>query len=130
MKTIKTPKAPIPGGHYSQAIVHNGMVYVSGQLPIIAGTGEKVVGSVEQQTEQVLKNVAAILEAAGSGLDHVIKTTIYIANIKLWDKVNTIYAKYFGDHRPARAVVPTKALHHGFLVEIEAIATLKNSEEN
>ena len=129
MKKIITLKAPMPGGHYSQAIVHNGLVYVSGQLPIHPDTGEKVLGAIEQQTEQVLKNTAAILEAAGSSLKQVIKTTVYISDIQLWDRVNQVYARYFGDHRPARAVVPTGPLHFGFQIEMEAIAAIEISEE-
>ena len=129
MKKIITLKAPTPGGHYSQAIVHNGLVYVSGQLPIHPDTGEKVLGAIEQQTEQVLKNTAAILEAAGSSLKQVIKTTVYISDIQLWDRVNQVYARYFGDHRPARAVVPTGPLHFGFQIEMEAIAAIEISEE-
>jgi 2-iminobutanoate/2-iminopropanoate deaminase len=129
MKKIITLKAPTPGGHYSQAIVHNGLVYVSGQLPIHPDTGEKLLGAIEQQTEQVLKNTAAILEAAGSSLKQVIKTTVYISDIQLWDRVNQVYARYFGDHRPARAVVPTGPLHFGFQIEMEAIAAIEISEE-
>jgi 2-iminobutanoate/2-iminopropanoate deaminase len=89
-------------------------------------TGERRLGSVEEQTEQALENVAAILLAAGSGVDHVLKTTVYVADISLWGRVNAVYAEFFGDHRPARAVVPTKELHHGFVVEIEAIAATEN----
>ncbi len=129
MKKITTLKAPAPGGHYSQAIVHNGLVYVSGQLSIHPDTGEKVLGTIEQQTEQVLKNTAAVLEAAGSSLKQVIKTTVYISDIQLWDRVNQVYARYFGDHRPARAVVPTGPLHFGFQIEMEAIAAIEISEE-
>jgi 2-iminobutanoate/2-iminopropanoate deaminase len=125
MKAISTPDAPQPGGHYSQAIVHNGLVYVAGQLPIEPRTGEKRLGSIEEQTEQTLRNVAAILEAAGSDLAHVLKVTVYIADIALWSRVNAVYARFFGDHRPARVVAPTKELHFGFLVEVEAIAAVR-----
>jgi 2-iminobutanoate/2-iminopropanoate deaminase len=125
MKTISTPRAPTPAGHYSQAIVHGGLVYVAGQLAIEPTTGEKRLGAIEEQTEQVLRNVAAILEAAGSDLAHVLKTTVYIADISLWPRVNAVYAQFFGEHRPARAVVPTRDLHYGFLVEIEAIAAVR-----
>ena len=130
MKKITTSKAPTPGGHYSQAIVHNGLIYVSGQLPIEPQTGEKILDSIEAQTEQVMKNLKAILEAAGSSLSQVIKTTVYIADIQLWDRVNQVYARYFGEHRPARSVVPTRSLHHGFLIEMEAMAVIQNSEDN
>ena len=124
MREISTPDAPEPAGHYSQAVVYNSLVYVSGQLPIDPKTGEKRIGSIEEQTEQALKNLAAILQAAGSNLNQVIKTTVYISDIELWGRVNEVYAKFFGEHRPARAVVPTKNLHFGFQIEIEAIAAL------
>jgi len=122
IKTVLTQNAPAPGGHYSQAVVHNGLVYVAGQLSIDPRTGERKLGSIEEQTEQVLRNVAAILEAAGSDLSRVLKMTVYVADIELWAAVNTVYARVMGEHRPARAVVPTKELHYGFLVEIDAIA--------
>jgi len=124
MKEISTQNAPAPAGHYSQAIIHDGIVYVSGQLPIDPQTGEKRVGSIEEQTEQALKNVFEILKAAGSGANKVIKTTVYISDIGLWGRVNTVYSRMFGEHRPARAVVPTRELHFGFQIEIEAIAAL------
>lgn len=125
MEIVSTPKAPTPAGHYSQGIVHDGLVYVSGQLPINPDTGEKALGSIEEQTDQVIKNVAAVLEAAGSSLDRVVKTTVYVSDIDLWGRVNAVYSTHFSDHRPARAVVPTKALHHGFQIEIEAIGVVK-----
>ena len=121
---ISTKNAPKPAGHYSQAIVHNNIVYVSGQLPIDPKTGEKRLGSIEEQTEQALTNLAEILKAAGSNLNQVIKTTVYISDIELWGRVNAVYSRFFGEHRPARAVVPTKNLHFGFQIEIEAIAAV------
>jgi 2-iminobutanoate/2-iminopropanoate deaminase len=124
MKAIFTENAPKPAGHYSQAMVHNDIVYVAGQVPIDPETGEKRLGSIEEQTEQALKNLAEILKAANSDLNNVLKTTVYISDIELWGRVNTVYSKFFGDHRPARAVVPTRELHFGFQVEIEAIAAL------
>jgi len=125
MKIINTPNAPAPAGHYAQAIVHNGLVFVSGQLPIDPTTGDKRVGSIEEQTERALRNVEAILKAAGSSLDKVLKVTVYISDISLWGRVNEVYARVFGAHRPARAVVPTRELHFGFQVEIEAIAAVE-----
>ena len=124
MEVILTSNAPKPAGHYSQAIVHNNLVYVSGQLPIDPESGEKRIGSIEEQTEQALKNLSEILKAAGSSLNQVIKTTVYISDIELWNRVNAVYARFFGGHRPARAVVPTKNLHFGFQIEVEAIAAL------
>lgn len=125
MKAIFTPHAPAPAGHYSQAVVHGGIVYVAGQLAVDPATGEKRLGAVEEQTEQALRNLAAVLEAAGSDLAHVLKTTVYVADISLWPRVNAVYARFFGEHRPARAVVPTRDLHYGFLVEVEAIAAVR-----
>lgn len=126
MKTISTSAAPTPAGHYSQAVVHGDTVYVSGQLPVDPNTGEKCTGTIEQQTEQALRNLAEILNAAGSGIERVIKTTVYISDIELWSRVNAVYAEFFGDHRPARAVVPTRDLHFGFKIEIEAIALVRD----
>ncbi len=122
MTPIHTPTAPAPAGHYSQAIVHGGLVFVAGQLPIDPAQPEQAVGSIEEQTEQTLRNVGAILQAAGSGLDRVVQMTIYISDISLWGRVNTVYTRVMGDHRPARAVVPTRDLHYGYQIEIQAIA--------
>ncbi len=124
MKKISTKTAPTPAGHYSQAIVHGDAVFVSGQLPIDPRTGEKCVGTIEEQTKLALSNLAEILRAANSGIDRVIKTTVYVSDIELWGRVNQVYADFFGEHRPARAVVPTRDLHFGFLIEIEAIAAV------
>jgi len=124
MREVSTPNAPKPAGHYSQAIVHNNIVYVSGQLPIDPKTGEKCLGSIEEQTKQVLKNVSEILKAAGSDINQVLKITLYVSDIELWGRVNTVYSEFFDKHRPARAVVPTRDLHYGFKIEIEAIAAI------
>lgn len=123
--TVLTPGAPAPGGHYSQATVHGGLVFVAGQLPIDPRTGEKRLGSVEEQVEVTLRNVEAILVAAGSDLAHLLKVTIYVSDIEHWGAINAVYARILGPHRPARAVVPTRDLHYGFLVEIEAIAAVR-----
>lgn len=122
MKEICTPNAPQPAGHYAQAIRHQGVVYVSGQLPIDPQSGVKHVGAIEAQTERALENLVAILDAAGSGKDQVLKVTVYISDMALWDRVNTVYARFFGDHRPARAIVPVRELHFGYQIEIDAIA--------
>jgi 2-iminobutanoate/2-iminopropanoate deaminase len=122
MQAIETRTAPTAAGHYSQAIVHNGVVYVAGQLPIDPNSSDRTVGSIEQQAERTLRNVEAILVAAGSGLDRVLQMTIYISDIELWGGVNTTYARIMGSHRPARAVVPVKDLHYGYQIEIQAIA--------
>jgi len=125
MKVIFTEKAPRPAGHYSQAIIHNDTVYVCGQLPIEPETGEKKTGPIEEQAEQALQNIAGILQAAGSDVNHVLKVTVFIADMSLWERFNAVYARFFGEHRPARTVVPAPNLHYGFQVEIDAIAALK-----
>ena len=122
MQAIETRDAPTAAGHYSQAIVHNGVVYVAGQLPTDPNDRNRPVGSIEEQTERTLRNVEAILVAAGSGLDRVLQMTIYISDIELWAGVNTAYARVMGNHKPARAVVPVKDLHYGYQIEIQAIA--------
>ena len=124
IQPISTEGAPRPAGHYSQALVHDGLVYVAGQLPVDPASGAIVGGAVEAQAERVLANLAAILEAAGSDLDRVLRVTVYIADIGLWGRFNQVYAGVFGDHRPARTVVPVPTLHHGVLVEIDAIAAV------
>lgn len=122
MNPVLTETAPIPGGHYSQAIVHNGLVYVAGQLPTVPGQREHRPGSIVEQTEQTMRNVEAILKAAGSGLHKVLLATIYVADISLWSEVNATYARIMGSHRPARAIVPVKELHYGYQIEIQVIA--------
>ena len=122
MREIRTPHAPQPAGHYSQAFAHNEVVYVSGQLPIDPQTGEKCLGPVEEQTRVVLRNLSKILEAANSSLKQVLTVTLYIADIRLWDRVDKVYAESFTSHRPARVVVPTPELHFGFQIEVAAIA--------
>jgi 2-iminobutanoate/2-iminopropanoate deaminase len=128
MEPAFIPGTGQPAGHYSPAIIHNGLVFVSGQLPVDLHTGALVTGPVEDQARQALANLAALLQAAGSAPARVLKVTVYLADIALWDRLNAVYAAFFGDHRPARTVVPSGPLHHGFLVEIDAIAAL--SEEN
>jgi 2-iminobutanoate/2-iminopropanoate deaminase len=124
MKFITTKNAPTPAGHYSQAVVHGNLVFVSGQLPIDPVSGEKKTGPIEEQTEQTLQNLAEILEAANSGIDRVVKVTVYLSDIELWNRVNAVYAEFFGVHKPARVVVPARELHYGFQIEIEAIAVV------
>jgi 2-iminobutanoate/2-iminopropanoate deaminase len=122
IKRISTPNAPTPAGHYSQATVYNGLVFVAGQLSIDPATGAHKTGTIEEQTELALNNVLAILQAAGSDWSRVLKMTVYVADINLWEAVNKVYGRMLGEHRPARAVIPTGALHHGFLIEIDAVA--------
>ena len=125
IKRVLTENAPAPGGHYSQAVIYNGLIYISGQLPINPATGEKNLGSIESQTDQVLTNISEILKAADSDLNRVLKMTVYVSDISLWEAVNPVYARIMGEARPARAIVPTGELHYGFKIEIEAIAAIK-----
>jgi len=124
LQLVETSNAPLPAGHYSQAVIANGFIFVAGQLPITPNR-EKVLGSIEEQTLQTLENVKSIVEAADSDLQHIVKMTVYISDISLWDGVNKVYTAFFGSHKPARAIVPVKDLHYGFLIEIEAVAVVK-----
>lgn len=125
MKIIQPSDQPTPKGHYSPGIEHNGLIYVSGQLPMSLDTREPFTGSIEEQTELALRNVEAVLHAAGSDLDHVLQMTIYVSDMELWGRVNETYARVMGDHRPARAMIPVKELHFGTQIEIQAIAAKK-----
>lgn len=122
MQYIRSDHAPQPGGHYSQAVVANGFVFVAGQLPLIAGADNAVPAGIEAQTRQALKNVGHVLEAAGSGLNKLVSVTVYVTDIAHWPTVNRVYAEILGEHRPARAVAVSPQLHFGCLVEIQAIA--------
>jgi 2-iminobutanoate/2-iminopropanoate deaminase len=124
MKRIQPPNQPLPKGHYSPGVEHNGLVYVSGQLPMDLVTREPFAGDIETQTEVALRNVEAVLHAAGSDLEHVLQMTIYVSDMEMWGKVNEVYARVMGDHRPARAIVPVKDLHFGTSIEIQAIAAV------
>ena len=124
MRTVHTPRAPAPAGHYSQAVVQGDTVYVSGQLPIDPDRPDAPPGGIAAQARQALRNVAAILDASGSGLDRVLQMTVYVSDISLWAEVNAVYAEVMGAHRPARAVVPTRELHFGYLIEIQATAAI------
>ncbi|MHB0964769.1 MAG: RidA family protein [Gemmatimonadaceae bacterium] len=124
MHSVSTSEAPTPAGHYSQAIVHNGCVYVAGQLPIVPGQKEHRVGTIEEQTAQVFANIAAVLKTAGSDLSRMLQVTVYVSDMELWGRFNTAYARLMGEHRPARAVVPVNALHYGYHIEVQVIAAL------
>lgn len=121
-KVISTAEAPQAIGPYSQAVEAGGFVFVSGQIPLIPATGELVEGSVEVQTARVLENLKAILAAAGSSMEAVVKTTVYITNIDDFAKVNGIYGQYFQENPPARVCVEVSKLPKGALVEIDVIA--------
>ena len=119
---IQTDHAPAAIGPYSQAIKAYGFVFVSGQIPIDPETGEFVSGGVGEQTERVLQNLAAVLQAAGSGLEQVVKTTVFLADMKEFGAMNEVYGRFFTGQPPARATVAAAGLPRDARVEIEAIA--------
>ena len=122
MKSIFEVGNLTSNGHYALATIHQDTVYVSGQFSIDPKTREKSFGTIEEETLQALQNVELILEAAGSKKEQILRMTLYIPDVKLWDQVDVVYREFFGDHKPARTVVPTKELHFGFKIEIDAIA--------
>ena len=124
MREVRTDAAPKPVGPYSQAIVHGGLVFASGQVPLDPSTGKLVEGEIEAETEQVLENLAAVLEAAGSSLVRVLRTTVYLTDLSLFARMNAVYAKHFtGDPKPARSTVQAAALPLGARIEIDVIAS-------
>jgi 2-iminobutanoate/2-iminopropanoate deaminase len=123
---IATDKAPQAIGPYSQAIRAAGLIFASGQIPIDPATGEFVSGGISEQTEQVLKNLSAVLEAAGTKIDHVLKTTVFLADMNDFAAMNEVYGKYFTSDPPARATVEAARLPRDARVEIEAIALSSN----
>jgi len=123
-KVVRTEAAPAPfqGAPYSQAIISGGLVFVSGQLSLRPDHAEIVGETIQEQTEQVFANLRAILEAAGSGLDKLVKTTVYLVDLGEFQGMNEVYARHVGDRPPARATIEISALPAGAKVEIEAIA--------
>jgi 2-iminobutanoate/2-iminopropanoate deaminase len=122
IRAIATEAAPQAFGHYAQATEAAGVVYVSGQLAARADGASLADQPFEVQARQALANIIAIVEAAGLDRARIAKVTVYLAGVEYWPTFNAIYAEVFGNHRPARAVVPVPALHHGYLIELEAIA--------
>lgn len=122
IRTVATDKAPTPAGHYSQAVVHGGCVWVAGQMPFDPADREAPLGDVEDQVRQTFANVEAVLAAAGSGLDRLLQVTIFVSDPSLWGRVNAVYAELLGDHRPARAVIPCGPLKRGAVLEVTAVA--------
>jgi 2-iminobutanoate/2-iminopropanoate deaminase len=123
---IQTDRAPQAIGPYSQAVKARGFVYASGQIPIDPATGQFVAGGIKEQTEQVLKNVAAVLKASGSGLDKVVKTTVFLADMEEFAAMNEVYARFFSSEPPARATVQAAGLPRNAKVEIEVIALVED----
>lgn len=121
-KVINTKNAPIAIGPYSQAIEANGMLFISGQIPINPETGKVIEGSIIEQTEQVMRNIKAILKEAGYGFSNVVKSTCLLSSMENFKAMNNIYGKYYNENPPARAAFAVKELPLGVLVEIETIA--------
>lgn len=112
-------------GHYVPGMISGDQLYISGQLPVHHETGAPMADTIEQQTRDALHNVERVLLAAGCTREDVVLCRVYIPDVAAWDTVNTVYADFFGSHKPARVIVPTRALHNGALVEIEAIAEVR-----
>ena len=121
-QTIATPDAPKAIGPYSQAIVVNGMLYSAGQIALDPATMEIVAGGIAEQTEQVMLNLGAVLAAAGMGFGNVVKTTVFLVDMAEFGAMNEVYARHFGDHRPARSTVAAAGLPRNVRVEIEVVA--------
>lgn len=124
IQVIATEKAPKAIGPYSQALVHAGLVFVSGQIPLNPESGSLLTGSIEEQTRQVLKNISAILQEAGSELSNVIKTTVYLKDMNDFDEMNRVYGEHFTKNKPARATVQVARLPKDVSIEIDAIAAI------
>lgn len=125
MERVETKYSVRDGGHYTPGIIHNGVLYISGQLSINPETGKPAEGTVTDEARQALKNLDTVLAAAGVPKENVIQCRVYIPDVAYWGELNTAYAEYFGAHKPARVVVPSGPLYGGCSVEIEAIAACR-----
>ena len=123
-KAFQTDRAAVLGGPYSQAVIHNGLIYLSGQGPIDPQTNEVTLGTVEQEAELSLENIRIILEEAGSSLDKVLQVTVFLLDMKEYGRFNEVYRRYFQTHLPARTCVQAGKLPFGVRVEIDAIAAM------
>ncbi len=125
-REVRSESAPAPVGPYSQAIAHDGIVYLSGQVPLDPATGALVEGEIEAQAEQVFANLSAVLEASGSSLDQVLRVSIYLTDLSLFARVNAVYAEHFqSDPQPARSTIGVAALPLGAQIEMDAIAATR-----
>ncbi len=125
LKRVDTDRAPAAIGPYSQAQIAGNLVFTAGQIPLDAGTMELVGEDIAEQTERVLANLSEVLEAAGAGLDTVVKTTVFLRDMEEFSAMNEVYARYFGDHKPARSTVQAARLPKDVRVEIDAIAVIR-----
>jgi 2-iminobutanoate/2-iminopropanoate deaminase len=123
MQAISPATVAAPKGHYSPGVVHNGIVYVAGQLPIDKD-GQVHTNSIEEQTALCMRNIESILKAANSNLSHILKVNVFVSDIGMWPRINAEYAKIMGDHKPARIVVPCNTLNYGCGIEIDCIAAV------
>lgn len=124
MRPVKIETKAVNKGHYVPGMISKGVLYVSGQLPMNHGTGIMNTGDIISQTKEALHNVDLVLKAAGAEREDVVQVRIYTPDVSYWDTINEVYAEFFGDHKAARVIVPCRPLHHGVLVEIEAVAEL------
>ena len=122
--TVHTDQAPKAIGPYSQAIIYNGIAYLSGQIPLDPATGQVIEGGIAEQTERVMRNLEAVLAASGSSFKQVLKTTVFLADMAEFPKMNEVYAMYFPENPPARATVQAAGLPRGVRVEIECVAAV------
>ena len=123
-KIVSTKHAPAAIGPYSQAVVSNGFAFLSGQIPLDPATGHLIEGDVSEQTERVLENLKAVLHACGSSIDKVVKTTVYLTDMREFSQMNEVYGRYFGENPPARATIQAARLPKDVRVEIDCIATV------
>lgn len=123
MRIVESENMPKSNGHYSMCIEHNGTIYTAGQIPKDNESGE-IPDGINAQTKMVLQKIETIVTAAGSTKNKIIQMRIYISNIEMWADVNKVYAEFFGDHKPVRAVIPVRDLHYGCLIEVEAVAAI------
>ena len=124
-QAVSTQNAPAPGGVYSQAILANGFIFTAGQVPVVPGSGQMVDGGIQEQTRQALENIKAVLEAAGTSLENVVKVTVFLADINDFAAFNAVYAEYFPQDPPARSAIQAGALPLNARIEIETIALLE-----
>ncbi|UCC25230.1 MAG: RidA family protein [Gemmatimonadales bacterium] len=127
MHLVHTSEAPSPAGHYSQAVVHAGTVYVAGLLPFDPARPDAPLGSTEEQARRVLRSLGAVLASAGSGLEWLLQVTVFVSDLSDWGTVNRVFAEFLGEHRPARCVVPVLPLKRGAALELMAIAAVTPS---
>jgi 2-iminobutanoate/2-iminopropanoate deaminase len=127
LRTVQTDGAPAAIGPYSQAVVHGGLVFTAGQIPLDPVSGAMVEGGIAAQTEQVLRNLQGVLEAAGASLGSVVKTTVFLRDMEEFAAMNDVYARFFSEHRPARSTVQAARLPRDCAVEIECIAAVTQS---